>query len=73
MTLAAIILTRNEERHIAECISSLKWADYILVFDSGSTDRTREIAENSGAEVRVNEFSHYAQQRNDAFNAVQTD
>lgn len=73
MTLAAIILTRNEERHLADCITSVKWADHVLVFDSGSTDRTREIAANCGVEVRLNEFFHYAQQRNDALNAVQTD
>jgi len=64
--LAAIILTRNEERHIRECIESVKWADEVLVFDSGSTDRTCEIAAEVGARIAHNEFKNYAQQRNDA-------
>lgn len=73
MKLSAIILTRNEERHIAECIASVKWTDHVLVFDSGSTDRTCEIAADCGAEVRFNEFHHYAQQRNDALKAVDSE
>ncbi len=42
--LTAIVPTLNEERHIAECLATLGFADEILVVDSGSTDRTREIA-----------------------------
>jgi (heptosyl)LPS beta-1,4-glucosyltransferase len=42
----------------------------VLVFDSGSTDTTRELAQAAGAELRQNEFLNYAQQRNDALTAV---
>jgi (heptosyl)LPS beta-1,4-glucosyltransferase len=41
--LSAVILTKNEERYIGRCLSSLAWADEILVIDAESTDRTRDI------------------------------
>lgn len=43
MRLSATIITRNEELNIAGCLASLDFADEIIVVDSGSTDRTREI------------------------------
>lgn len=46
-----MIITKNEERNISRCIESLTWADQILVYDSGSTDKTIEIAKNMGAKV----------------------
>ena len=49
-TIAALILTKDEEKHIARCIRSLQGVcDEILVIDSFSTDRTCEIAESLGA------------------------
>jgi glycosyltransferase involved in cell wall biosynthesis len=43
-TLSVIIITRNEEGNILECLNSVRWADEIIVLDSGSTDRTVERA-----------------------------
>ena len=63
--ITAIILTKNEEVNIARCINSIKEvADRICVVDSGSTDRTCEIAESLGAEVVVHEFITHGQQFN---------
>ncbi len=46
------VLTKNEERFIAQCLNSVKGiADQIIVLDTGSTDRTIEIAKSLGAEV----------------------
>lgn len=70
MTLAAIILTYNESRHIADCIASVQFADQVIVFDSFSTDNTSDLARAAGAEVIQNRFEDYAQQRNAALDAV---
>lgn len=67
--LSAIILTRNEERHLPDCLASLAWADDVLVFDSFSTDRTVEIARAAGARVVQRRFDDYAGQRNAALQA----
>ena len=49
--ISAAIITLNEERNIARSIESLRCCDEILVLDSGSTDRTVEIATKLGARV----------------------
>lgn len=53
MTIAAVVLTKNEERNIARCLGSLNWVDGLVVLDSGSMDRTREIALEHRARVVV--------------------
>lgn len=59
------ILTLNEEKRIAQCIKSAAFADQIVVVDSGSTDRTRDIAQSLGAQVHVYPDWHgFAEQRN---------
>ncbi|MGV2434120.1 MAG UNVERIFIED_CONTAM: glycosyltransferase family 2 protein [Anaerolineae bacterium] len=75
MTLTAIILTFNEQKHIQACIQSLSFADRVVVFDSFSTDATVQLATEQGAHVVQNHFVNYAQQRNDALQHVagQTD
>ncbi|WP_102226979.1 glycosyltransferase family 2 protein [Acidimangrovimonas sediminis] len=61
--LTALILTFNEEKHIARCIESLKpVVARICVIDSFSTDRTAEIARELGAEVFQNPWKNYATQ-----------
>jgi glycosyltransferase involved in cell wall biosynthesis len=49
--VSAVVISFNEKDRIAECLESLRWADEIVVVDSGSTDGTREIA--SGYTPRV--------------------
>ena len=63
----AFILTLDEERHIGRCIASIReHCASVLVVDSGSSDRTREIAAELGAEVVVNPFTTHAAQVNAA-------
>ena len=71
--LAAVVLTKNEESHLGECLSTLAWADERVVFDSYSTDRTVEIAGAAGARVIQHPFADFASQRNAALDAVETE
>ncbi len=64
MKLVAVILTKNEARHIGECIASVAWADGVLVSDSFSDDDTAALAENAGAVVEQRVFEGWAVQRN---------
>ena len=64
-SIAAVVLTHNEERNLAECLASLVgWVDELYVVDSGSTDRTVDIARQAGARVFEHPFEHYGAQRN---------
>ena len=64
--MTVIILTKNEENDIERCIRSVKgWVKRIVVVDSGSTDRTTDIAKDLGVEVVAHEpFLDYAKQFN---------
>jgi glycosyltransferase involved in cell wall biosynthesis len=74
VTLTIVILTKNEERHIARAIASAApIADRIVVVDSGSTDRTVELAKEGGAEVLENPWVNYATQFNWALDQLPTD
>src|SRR5580698_6925271 len=64
MKITATIITLNEERNIARAIESLRCCDQILVLDSGSVDRTVELAENLGAKVVEGSWRGYASQKN---------
>ena len=62
-SIAAIILTYNEEKHISRCINSLKnICEEIFVIDSFSKDRTVEIAKEAGAQVYQNPWNNYSTQ-----------
>jgi glycosyltransferase involved in cell wall biosynthesis len=49
--ISVTIITRNEEEMIEDCLKSSSWADEILLLDTGSTDKTIEIAKNYGAKI----------------------
>lgn len=72
-TLSVVILTLNEERNISECIASARSAQEIIVVDSGSTDRTRELAAAAGARVVERRMTDFAEQRNFANGLVTSD
>jgi len=64
MKITATIITLNEERKIARAIESLRCSDEILIVDSGSTDRTVELAEKLGARVIEAGWRGFAGQKN---------
>ncbi|HWB87317.1 MAG TPA: glycosyltransferase family 2 protein [Bryobacteraceae bacterium] len=66
MKISATIITLNEERNIARAIESLRCCDEIVVLDSGSVDRTVELATNLGARVVEVGWRGYAGQKNAA-------
>lgn len=53
MKISAIVIARDNERTIRRCIESLRWANEVIVVDSGSTDATPEICRELGAQVHV--------------------
>jgi glycosyltransferase involved in cell wall biosynthesis len=64
MKITATIITLNEERKIVRAIESLRCCDEILILDSGSTDRTVELAANLGARAIEAGWRGYAGQKN---------
>jgi len=77
--VSAVIITRNEEQHIARCLKSLTWADEIVVVDAESTDQTRTICEDSSApwagktRVLSRTWSGFKDQRTYALNEAKND
>ena len=71
-TLTAVILAKNEEEMISNCLETLAWVDRLLVINNGSTDATAEIAENFGAKVIHFEHSSFARLRTEALKHVET-
>src|SRR3954454_10931080 len=73
MKITATIITWNEERNIARAMESLRCCDEIVVVDSGSNDRTPEIAEKLGARLIESPWGGYARQKNYAAECASND
>lgn len=63
MHITATIIAFNEADNIRKACESVAWADEILVVDSESTDKTRELAADYGARVVVNPWLGFSQQK----------
>src|ERR1700735_889335 len=68
--LSACLIVKDEETHLPECLASIGFCDEVIVVDSGSTDRTVEIARASGATVLEHPWEGFAAQRNIALDAA---
>lgn len=62
--LSVAIITQDEETNLSRTLESVRWADEIIIVDSGSTDRTVEIARNFGAQIYERGWPGFAAQKN---------
>lgn len=62
--ISAVVIAKNAENLIADCLESISFCDEIIVIDAGSKDRTVEIAERVGAEVFEYESVDFSELRN---------
>jgi glycosyltransferase involved in cell wall biosynthesis len=63
-TLACVVITKNEEANIRDCLLSAQWANELIVVDSESCDKTVEFARAFGAKVSVRSWPGFGLQKN---------
>lgn len=73
MKISATIITLNEEESLPRALASVSFCDEVVVVDSGSSDRTCHIANQSGARVLVRDWTGYADQKNFAADSASHD
>lgn len=66
LPLSVVIITLNEEKHLARCLENLPLCAEIIILDSGSTDKTVEIARSFNANIYFRDFDNFAAQKNAA-------
>jgi glycosyltransferase involved in cell wall biosynthesis len=66
MTLSVAIITLNEEKNIEACLETVKWANEIVLVDSGSTDKTLEKARAYTSKIYSHPFKDFSSQKNEA-------
>ena len=71
--LSVVIITKNEENFITDAIKSASFADEVIILDSGSIDKTCEIAKELGAKVYQNEWLGFGPQKNRAVELAKND
>jgi glycosyltransferase involved in cell wall biosynthesis len=64
MSVSVLILTLDEEINLPACLESLRWSDDVVVYDSFSSDRTVEIAQQFGARVVQRKFDNWSAHQN---------
>lgn len=63
-TLSVTLIVKNEEKNLAKCLDTVKWADEIVVLDAGSEDKTIEIAKQYTDKIYINsDWQGYGMQR----------
>lgn len=67
VALSVVIIAKNEEKRLPDCLESVRWAREVVVVDDESTDRTAELAREQGAKVFHRKMEIEGQQRNFGF------
>lgn len=65
-SISVIIITKNEEYSIRQCLESVSWADEIIIVDSHSTDKTLQICKEFKAKIYQREWNGFGIQKNRA-------
>ena len=75
MQISLCIIVKNEQENLPRCLSSVQaWVDEMIVLDTGSRDRTIEVAKSFGAEVRTFEWCNdFSAARNECLKSAQGD
>lgn len=71
--ISAIVLTKNEEKNIVDCLESLQFVNEIIIIDDESTDRTVELSKRLGAKVITRALKNFSDQRNFALQEAKGD
>jgi len=71
-SISLVILTLNEEKNLAACLTSAEGFDDVHVLDSGSTDGTLEAAATAGVGIHSHPFSGFGSKRNWAIDNIPT-
>lgn len=64
MKCSAVLIARDEEKNLRDCLAGLVFCDEIVLVESGSHDQTAELARSLGAKVYSNLFKDFASQKN---------
>jgi len=72
-TLSVAMIAMNEEANLPRTLESVRWADEIVIVDSGSKDRTIEIAQSFGAKTSYHAFAGHGEQKNVALDLCTSD
>lgn len=71
--ISVIIITKNEEKNISDCLKSVEWADEIIVIDSESTDKTIELVKKFTDKVFTRKWEGYVPQKKYAISLAKND
>jgi glycosyltransferase involved in cell wall biosynthesis len=71
--ITAVILAKNEEKNLPQCLESVAWVDEVIVVDDQSTDKSVSLAKKAGAKVYHRKLDDFALQRNFALSKVKTE
>src|ERR1700678_3090962 len=72
-TLSVAMIAMNEEANLPRTLESVRWADEIILVDSGSADRTLEVAQSFGAKTSHHAFGGHGEQKNVALDLCTSD
>lgn len=73
INISAVVIAKNEEKKIKDCLASLSWVDEVVVINNNSTDKTANIAEKFGARVVNLTQGSYSELRNKGLEVAKHD